>query len=712
MGRLISVLDTDQSYSKSLLIVNLAIIISAQVRKETVIADFDFVNNSDIPVLLNFQPERSLGELLEAYDKSNSISIGSFLGRYKSEVLFMAAGKNPEGLESDGSYRNMKKAAAQLKETYEWVLANINNNLDENALCVLDLSDMVLLVIEPHIFSMNRTKIVIERLKSIHYPVQAVKVIISNSNIKGSIEKEEIERFIGYKIFAEILYDPESTIPSVNEGKPAVELFPHSDYSRSIKELAFVITKEQERFLKEGAGFFSEVGQLLKERYTFNQEPDSKQIITEGSDVSKEQIITELKKRIHKRLISEFNLKSLDLKGSSDPKKLQEVRNLTREKIEDLLAEEAKELDSREERSQLVSQLLDEILGLGPLEILLKEEEISEIMVNGKDKIYIEKKGKIQLSDIKFDSDSQIVTIIDRILAPIGRRVDESSPLVDARLSDGSRVNVVIPPLALVGPTITIRKFVANRLGFPELIKFNSITQDMVDFLKVCVLLRKNIIVSGGTGSGKTTLLNMLSSFIPSDERIVTIEDSAELKLKQDHVVTLESRPPSIEGTGEISIRRLVVNSLRMRPDRIIVGECRSGETLDMLQAMNTGHDGSLTTVHANTPKDTISRITTMVIMAGTELPERAIREQIVGAIDLIVQISRFSDGSRKVTHITEVATNEKSEMVLYDIFRYKQTGLENTKVIGEMKATGTLPTFFEEIKAHGLEFDKNKLIN
>ncbi|OGS17669.1 MAG: hypothetical protein A3J83_05295, partial [Elusimicrobia bacterium RIFOXYA2_FULL_40_6] len=544
----------------ALLLVNLVIIISAQARKEALICDFDFANNSDISVLLNFQPDKSVSELLEAYNKSNRIVLDDFIGRYKPQVLLMPSGAN----EKTG-YQNIQKAATQFKETYEWVFASINNNLDERALSVLDSSDMVLLIIEPHIFSMNRAKMIFDKLKSIHYPVQAVKVILSNSTLNGSIGKEEIEKFIGYEILAQIPCDPESIIPAINEGKPIVELFPHCDYSRAIKELAFVITKEQDKFFKE-----------TRERIP--QSHDSKQEIAETPAIPKEQMITGLKKSIHKRLISEFNLKALDLKGSSDPKKIQEIRKLTREKIEDLMAEEAKALDSREDRSLLVSQLLDEILGLGPLEILLKEEAISEIMVNGKDRIYIEKKGKIQLSDIKFDSDSQIITIIDRILAPIGRRVDESSPLVDARLSDGSRVNVVIPPLALIGPTITIRKFVANRLGFPELIKFNSITQDMVDFLKVCVLLRKNIIVSGGTGSGKTTLLNMLSSFIPSDERIVTIEDSAELKLKQDHVVTLESRPPSIEGTGEISIRRLVVNSLRMRPDRIIVGECRSGE--------------------------------------------------------------------------------------------------------------------------------------
>ncbi|PKN02215.1 MAG: type II secretion system protein E [Elusimicrobia bacterium HGW-Elusimicrobia-1] len=382
------------------------------------------------------------------------------------------------------------------------------------------------------------------------------------------------------------------------------------------------------------------------------------------------------------------------------------MKKNVREKIEAILSEEGTEGLGREERGQMVLSLIDDVLGLGPLENLLRDDSVSEIMVNGTRDIFVEKGGKLFPAEEKFVSNDSIRTVIDRILAPIGRRVDESTPLVDARLSDGSRVNVIIPPLSLVGPVITIRKFTMKKLGIDDLVNYGAVTRDMVEFLRVCVNLRKNIVISGGTGSGKTTLLNMLSSFIPSDERVVTVEDSAELRLPQRHVITLESRPASIEGTGEIAIRRLVINALRMRPDRIVVGECRGGEALDMLQAMNTGHDGSLTTIHANTPKDAVSRLITMVIMAGTELPERAIKEQIVGAINIIVQTSRISDGSRKITQISEITGLDGTDVRMQDLFVYKQRGIKEGKIHGDFAATGNRPTFMDAIKTHGIELD------
>lgn len=353
---------------------------------------------------------------------------------------------------------------------------------------------------------------------------------------------------------------------------------------------------------------------------------------------------------------------------------------------------------------QKISELVkDEIFGYGPITSLLHDASISEIMVNGADSIYIEKSGKIIKVDNSFRDDTHVMHIIDKIVAPIGRRIDESVPLVDARLPDGSRVNIIIPPLALKGPTITIRKFSADPYTIEDLIAFGTLSTDMAKFLKASVRGRINIIVAGGTGSGKTTLLNVLSSFIPPEERIVTIEDAAELQLKQDHVVTLESRPANIEGKGKIGIRELVVNSLRMRPDRIIVGEVRSGEALDMLQAMNTGHDGSITTVHANSPRDTMSRIETMVMMSGMELPSRAIREQISSAVNLIVQIARFPDGSRKVSKITEITGMEGSIITLQDLFSFEQSGFDDRgKVVGKHKPTGIMPGYLDKLKDHG----------
>jgi pilus assembly protein CpaF len=403
----------------------------------------------------------------------------------------------------------------------------------------------------------------------------------------------------------------------------------------------------------------------------------------------------DLKTRVQNRLLAELD-------PSMDITKTDEVRKTIQGLFEQILGEENIVL-SRPERARLFEQITAEILGLGPLQTLLEDETITEVMVNGAKNIYIERKGKIHRVPVTFESNEHVMRIIDRIVAPLGRRIDESSPYVDARLADGSRVNAVIPPISLVGPTLTIRKFSKVPITLEQLVTFGTITPESLQFLKACVEARMNIVISGGTGSGKTTLLNILSSFIPSDERILTIENAAELQLRQEHVVTLESRPPNIEGRGEITIRNLVVNALRMRPDRIIVGEIRDDAALDMLQAMNTGHDGSMTTLHSNSPRDTLSRLETMTMMAGMELPVRAIREQVSSAIDLIVHQERMRDGSRKVTYVTEVSGMEGDVITTTDLFVFEQTGLENGKVLGHMRPTGLRPKFMEKIEAAGI---------
>lgn len=356
-----------------------------------------------------------------------------------------------------------------------------------------------------------------------------------------------------------------------------------------------------------------------------------------------------------------------------------------------------------EDRKTITQYILNEIIGYGPITPLLDDPSITEIMVNGMDGIFVEKAGKIQKTDVHFNNTQHILHTIDKIIAPLGRRVDESSPMVDARLNDGSRVNIIIPPLAIKGPTITIRKFSADPYGLEDLIKFGTLDMNMAKFLIACVRGRCNIIISGGTGSGKTTLLNVMSGFISSDERIVTIENAAELQLQQEHVITLESRGANIEGKGVVTIRDLVVNSLRMRPDRVIVGEVRSGETLDMLQAMNTGHDGSITTAHANSPRDTLSRLETMVLMAGMELPAKAIREQISSALDLIVHVARYNDGTRKISKISEIMGMESDIIVLQDLFQFVQDGFDDKNlVIGHFETTGVVPNFMEKLRNHG----------
>jgi pilus assembly protein CpaF len=404
----------------------------------------------------------------------------------------------------------------------------------------------------------------------------------------------------------------------------------------------------------------------------------------------------DLKTRVQNKLLAEID-------PSMDVTRTDEVKRTIQGLFEQILTEENIVL-SRPERARLFEQISAEILGFGPLQSLLEDDTITEIMVNGPKNIYIERKGKIHRVPITFESNEHVMRIIDRIVAPLGRRIDESSPYVDARLPDGSRVNAVIPPISLIGPVLTIRKFSKNPITIEQMIQFGSISTESVQFLKACVEARLNIVISGGTGSGKTTLLNILSSFIPDDERILTIENAAELQLRQEHVVTLESRPPNIEGRGEITIRDLVINALRMRPERIIVGECRGGETLDMLQAMNTGHDGSMTTAHANSPRDALARIETMCLMAGMDLPIRAIREQMASAVDVVVQQERMRDGTRKVTAITEVSGMEGEVITMTDVFVFEQSGTENGRIIGRLRPSGLRPKFMEKIEAAGIQ--------
>ena len=414
------------------------------------------------------------------------------------------------------------------------------------------------------------------------------------------------------------------------------------------------------------------------------------------------QEINEARNKVHQKLIQAMDLRRLDVSRMAE----QELRETTRTMIDEIIAND-RTFPAHLDKARIGKLVLDEVVGLGPLEDLLADPAVTEIMVNRYDQIYIERAGKLTLSEITFSGEKAVVGAIERIVAPLGRRIDESSPMVDARLKDGSRVNAVIPPLALKGACITIRKFSKEKLKDKDLIKFGSITAPMMGFMEQAVLHASNIVISGGTGSGKTTLLNVLSNYIPEDERIITVEDAAELQLSQPHVISLESRPPNSEGKGAVHIRDLVKNCLRMRPDRIVVGECRGGEALDMLQAMNTGHDGSLTTAHANTPRDCLARLEGMTLMSGLDLPIRAIREQIASAVHVIIQQSRFPDGTRKVTHISEITGMEGEVIQMQDIFLYKQEGYdEHGKVKGRFVATGNIPELYQKLQRRGIPVD------
>ena len=425
----------------------------------------------------------------------------------------------------------------------------------------------------------------------------------------------------------------------------------------------------------------------------------------ERPDIKQAIIRRKAREQIQKELIARLDLKRLTVAGVDRDG----LERQAKDKIHEIVGQicKAGRLPQGVDPARLEREVFDEALRLGPLEDLISDDSVTEIMVNGPHQVYVERHGRLELTDLQFSDDESVLAIIERIVSPIGRRIDESQPYVDARLADGSRVNAIIPPLALSGPTITIRKFARRALTVDDFIRFGTWTRNAAEFMKACVRMRKNIIVAGGTGSGKTTLLNLLSGFIPETERIVTVEDAAELKLVQPHVVRLEARPPNIEGRGAVTIRDLVKNCLRMRPDRIIVGECRGGEALDMLQAMNTGHDGSLTTVHANSPRDVISRLETMVLMSGMELPSRAIREQIASAVDIIIHESRLSDGSRKVVAISEVTGLEGQQIVMQELFSFRQTGVdEHGRVTGTFAPTGAMPMFYEHLRSRGLRLD------
>ncbi|HEU4647490.1 MAG TPA: CpaF family protein [Gemmatimonadales bacterium] len=406
----------------------------------------------------------------------------------------------------------------------------------------------------------------------------------------------------------------------------------------------------------------------------------------------------EIKGRIHRRLLERLNLSNLDKLDR------EQVVDAIRRVTHDLIAQESVPLNY-DEREQVVSQVLDEIFGLGPLEPLIQDPEVSDILVNTANMVYVERRGKLQRTDVRFQNDRHLLQVIDRIVSAVGRRIDDSSPMVDARLPDGSRVNAIIKPLAIDGPHLSIRKFKRDALSGEDLLRYESLNEAMLEFLQAAVKARLNILISGGTGAGKTTLLNILSSFIPANERIITIEDSAELQLKQPHVVRLETRPANIEGSGEVPQRLLLINALRMRPDRIIVGECRGGEAVDMLQAMNTGHDGSLTTIHANTPRDALSRLETMIAMASLDLPEKAMRQQIASAINIVVQVSRLSDGGRKVMQVSEIVGMEGDVITMQEIFTFEREGIgEDERVLGRFRASGIRPRCADRLKAYGID--------
>ncbi|UDQ98927.1 ATPase, T2SS/T4P/T4SS family [Lentisphaerota bacterium WC36G] len=536
------------------------------------------------------------------------------------------------------------------------------------------------------------------------YKDNALTIQDLNSGIETFVDKYRLEPNVVYEVsFGSEITFGDAIINVIGLESEDFNLDSNDkNEGKSSEELEKI--RENEELLNEAANNAN--SSTLGSRFTQGNDDEEFPILQiSGIPLDARPLVQKIKKQAHAELLKRLNLKKLAMTGISE----EELADKARVTIHEILSELSIPLPDKVSLKIIEKELINEAIGLGPLEMLIELTDITEIMVNGPNNVYVEYQGKLYKTDSAFADDYQVLAAIERIVSPLGRRIDESSPMVDARLSDGSRVNAIIPPLSLVGPSITIRKFSADPLTSNDLIKFGSASHDIFEFLQACVKVRKNIIISGGTGSGKTTFLNILSSFLPNSERIVTIEDAAELQLRQDHVVRLESRPANIEGKGEISIRDLVKNSLRMRPDRIVVGECRGGEALDMLQAMNTGHDGSLTTVHANSPRDALSRLETLVLMAGFDLPLRAIREQITSAVTIIVQVNREKDGSRKVTKVSEITKMEGEIITLQDIFVFKHKGWdENNKIIGSHEPTGSVPSFMEELERANITLDIN----
>jgi septum site-determining protein MinD len=713
MAKRIVIFSTKGGVGNTLLATNLAVSLSQGQLKRVCLIDLDIQGLGDMARMMYINPQKAMVDLMyHLKNMPKGFKKQDFLTPTTLGLDFIAGVLKPQ--QSPHLEAGMiKEIFDLLDKDYDFIIIDTGKNFNEIFVSVLNQANLILLVVTPDILSIYQNKWVLDILQILHLPLAMVKIILNRAESAASISWQEVKVSLPCDIIAQIPSEGKVAGMAVNQGIPVVVNSPRAKISQAIMRLAdqlvsdhklFIETREIDQSRIKEAAVLEKVGDLWQ-----------KEGLVEplGEYVPKEEIDETLmmKQRIHKRLIEELNLKRLDLKLFSDTKKTKELKDRAEMMVSNLLTEEAGSfISSAEVRKKLVKEILDEALALGPLEDLLADPAITDIMVNNKDEIYIERNGKIELTNKKFISNDQVRVIIERIIAPLGRRIDESTPMVDARLPDGSRINAVISPLSLTGPTLTIRKFRKEKFKTEELIQIKTLNSNMAEFLKACVLSRKNMIISGGTGSGKTTILNVLSGFITNNERIVTIEDAAELKLNQEHWVRLESRPPNIEGKGAVTARELFRNTLRMRPDRIIIGECRGIETLDMLQAMNTGHDGSMTTIHANSTHDVLIRLDSMILMAGIELPIRAIREMIASAIDLVVHTARLSDGSRKIVQITELAgMKDEVSVNLQDIFIFKQTGVDNLgNVIGEFQATGYTPSFLEEIKIRGIPLPEN----
>ena len=710
-GHIIAVVGGKGGVGKSVFAANLAIAYLQEFRQRPLIVDLDLHSLGDQNIILGQNPPKNVVDVTKLQGAAiDPKSLAPFMVNAQAGYSFIGAPRDSiiaQDFDMEGYGRFLKG----ITNVFNLVVVDCGNGMEPWALKTFEFATAIFAVMTADAIVVNQTKRVLGKIQELLFPPEMVQLVVNRYSQGSLITLQAIQKNLNRQIFAAVPEDAPTCDGSLARSVPVCLAAPNTPVARAYHDIVRRI--QQVNLLENLAKLKKPSGVAAKAQA---QMPGAGGPALSGTDALARSMNapidawTAMKLRIHKALVEQMDLKKMTT-DTSDAKQRAILREKTQKAVLDILNNEdtGSLLTSRELKAQIVKEVLDEALGLGPLEDLLADDSVTEIMVNARDQIYIERAGKPQLSKTIFTSEQQMMNVIERIVTPLGRRVDEKVPYVDARLRDGSRVHVIIPPLSLRGPTITIRKFPKKRIEVKDLVTFGSMTDEIADFLRCCVEAKLNIVVSGGTGSGKTTLLNVLSNFIPATERIITVEDSAELQLGQEHVVRLEARPKNIEGEGEVSIRDLIKSCLRMRPDRIVVGECRSGEALDMLQAMNTGHSGSLTTLHANNPREAIARLETLVMMAGLGIPAKAIKENIASAVGLIIQQSRLSDGSRKVTYITEVVGMQGEVVSLQDIFVYKQEGLDKKrKIIGRFVPTGFIPKFVEEMEAKGMRISRN----
>lgn len=687
---LIGVIGGKGGVGKSVFAANLACSLLVEMRAKVLLIDADSKSVGDQNIITGLKPLKILKDLATHSGSLSQTPIQNFVTMHPSGLAFIGAVRSPEE-KLDVPVENLLKSLDYVSRHFQYIVVDLGNDMGPLQMAILQEATTAMLITSPEILVVTQTQRILNEMMSATFPKDMFQLVL-NKFSSGGVSAQAISTQLQMPIIGAVPQDDMTAMSSLQRLTPFVLSAPKSPISVAYTDIARKLT----------GGILQRLKTLNKPKAPIAAPAAAAAGSKTDSDTSLDPK-TQLKLRVHNELIRTADINKLMAEAKGDESKQAELRERVKRDITQILDREATDL-ARDDRSKVIKEVLEESLGLGPLEDLLADPSVSEIMVNGAKKIFVEKSGKVQLSQTTFTSNDHLRRIIERIVLPLGRQINNMTPYVDARLKDGSRVNAVIEPLAIDGPALTIRKFKKGGVNPEKYIEYGSMNANMIQFLRICVENGLNIVISGGTGSGKTTLLNMLSSFIPSNERIITVEDAAELQLQQEHVVRLETRPGVGDGSHSVTIRDLIKNALRMRPDRIVVGECRDGAALDMLQAMNTGHDGSMTTTHANSARECLSRIETLCMMAGMDLPIKAIREQVASAVHLIVQVSRLSDGSRRILGITEVTGIQGEGITLGEIYKFKETGMDkNRKILGQFQAVGYIPSFIQKLADKGV---------